>query len=300
MVPSVEEMETVSEFFRKLFSRALWTSIFGWDAFFRWDVLGAMVPGVFLACGVGLMSIEWFPNNLLVSQVCFVICGVLCVIKTIGHAWKHPNSTLRHKVVFCLLICSPLVILDYWVISVIQSHKNKSGTVGRDSGRLILSPATSLISVNVTFPEKLEPEKPIPFNLNFTNSANYSIYGAFDYNFNAAANIGLRALTDPDWSGFWWYVLCEPKALRAIADACKGSKAIDADTVLAASPATMETLGKRDQPVNLWRDASVAPLTRGRWEHHSVYWEIVMRQVCAILRNQLVKRAAAVRCEVPF
>jgi len=31
--------------------------------------------------------------------------------------------------------------------------------------------------------------------------------GALQADLNAAANIGLRALTDPDWMGAWWFVL---------------------------------------------------------------------------------------------
>ncbi|MDI6775373.1 MAG: type V CRISPR-associated protein Cas12b, partial [Verrucomicrobiota bacterium] len=34
---------------------------------------------------------------------------------------------------------------------------------------------------------------------------------------NAAANIGLKALADPDWPGRWWYVPCDPTAFKPAA-----------------------------------------------------------------------------------
>ena len=105
-------------------SEGLWSSIFGWRTLFRWDVLGALVPGVLLACGVGLMGIDWFPHNLLISQMCFGIAGVLCLAKTIGHAAQHPASTPFHKVLFCILICAAIVGLDSYVIWAIQMHKH--------------------------------------------------------------------------------------------------------------------------------------------------------------------------------
>jgi hypothetical protein len=114
-----------AKFFRGIFSRDLWASIFGWRSLFRWDVLGALVPSVFLACGVGLMGIDWFPHNLLISQVCFGVCGILCVAKTIGHAVQHEGSTTTSKAVFCVLICATILGVDGYIVWSIQSHKNK-------------------------------------------------------------------------------------------------------------------------------------------------------------------------------
>ncbi len=62
----------------------VWRSIFGWKALFRWDALGAIVPGIFVAVGVGVMSVDWFPYHLLIAQIFFAIGALLCVIKFIG------------------------------------------------------------------------------------------------------------------------------------------------------------------------------------------------------------------------
>jgi len=52
---------------------------------------------------------------------------------------------------------------------------------------------------------------------------------------NAAANIGLRALTDPDWPGKWWYVPCDPASFRPIKDKVEGSAAVKPDQALRQS-----------------------------------------------------------------
>jgi len=46
--------------------------------------------------------------------------------------------------------------------------------------------------------------------------------GALQADLNAAANIGLRALTDPDWYGAWWYLLVETESGQPVVDKLKG------------------------------------------------------------------------------
>jgi IS605 OrfB family transposase len=52
---------------------------------------------------------------------------------------------------------------------------------------------------------------------------------------NAAANIGLRALTDPDWPGKWWYVPCNPVSYKPVKDKVEGSAAVKPDHPLRRS-----------------------------------------------------------------
>jgi hypothetical protein len=115
---------------------------------------------------------------------------------------------------------------------------------------------------------------------------------------NAAANIGLRALMDPDWAGYWWYIPCAPKTMKPLMDKLKGSKAIDAEKPLPTRPS--EELSVRDKPVNLWRDVSAQPLTAGQWSPYSEYRVKVLDRVCAILREELSRRVAAAQCGLPF
>jgi hypothetical protein len=116
---------------------------------------------------------------------------------------------------------------------------------------------------------------------------------------NAAGNIGLRALLDPDWSGRWWYVLCDPRTLKPVAEKVKGSEAVDAETPMPATDLGRQ-LRNREQPVNLWRDVSVAPVNQGQWTTYSEYREGVMERVTAILREQLGPRVKDAYGDKPF
>jgi hypothetical protein len=118
---------------------------------------------------------------------------------------------------------------------------------------------------------------------------------------NAAANIGLRALTDPDWPGKWWYVPCDPDSFHPLKDKVKGSAAVKPEQALRpASPTQREetkpqkkrgkTRAKEaKEAVNLWRDISSSPLTSheaGEWQDYWNYQKTVQRRVIEILKSQ--------------
>jgi hypothetical protein len=100
----------------------LWRSIFGWDALFRWDVLAAIVPGVFLAIGCAMLGVDWFPNRLLIAQICFGLAGSLLVIKLLGYA-KNAKGGRFSKVAFCILWCGSALFISSYAIYAIQIHK---------------------------------------------------------------------------------------------------------------------------------------------------------------------------------
>jgi hypothetical protein len=100
----------------------LWRSMFGWGSIFRWDVLGALVPGVFIAVGLGMLGIEWFPRNLLISQVCFSVAAIMVMTKAIGHAYK-AAGTLSRKIVFCVVLCGITLGMAIFTVLSIQAHK---------------------------------------------------------------------------------------------------------------------------------------------------------------------------------
>ncbi|MDA8087855.1 MAG: type V CRISPR-associated protein Cas12b [Nitrospiraceae bacterium] len=116
---------------------------------------------------------------------------------------------------------------------------------------------------------------------------------------NAAANIGLKALLDPDWPGKWWYVPCDSKGLP-ISDKVKGSAAdIGQPLITVATEGVSgdpawdgkKKLGKRGESkskevINLWRDISGRPLTEGQWLNYSHYQNLVQCKVIEILVNQ--------------
>ncbi|MEW6258988.1 MAG: type V CRISPR-associated protein Cas12b [Thermodesulfobacteriota bacterium] len=123
---------------------------------------------------------------------------------------------------------------------------------------------------------------------------------------NAAANIGLRALTDPDWPGKWWYVPCDPASFKPIEDKVGGSKAINLEKPL-REPAQTQSgeaatdkkkggrkgAGKSKEVVNLWRDISSFPTTFreiGEWREYAAYQNEVQCRVIRVLEEQIKDR----------
>lgn len=102
---------------------------------------------------------------------------------------------------------------------------------------------------------------------------------------NAAANIGLRALADPDWPGRWWYVLCDSESYTP-AEELKGSNAIDTTKPLLHY---QQKTKKSNTKFYLWRDPSIKPVDsdNGPWKVNEEYWNGVRTKVIKILRHQI-------------
>jgi hypothetical protein len=118
---------------------------------------------------------------------------------------------------------------------------------------------------------------------------------------NAAANIGLKALLDPDWPGKWWYVPCEAQTLKPLAKSTKGCALLPGNRALAAGPTQPNPAGK-NSVVNLWRDVSATKLTDGTWTPYAPYQADVARRVVALLRGQFEARCVEIEGfgDVPF
>jgi IS605 OrfB family transposase len=103
---------------------------------------------------------------------------------------------------------------------------------------------------------------------------------------NAAANIGLKALLDPDWPGSWWLVPCVRGTHAPKPDAVKGCPLFSDMKQLTPRHGTAGVKkGKAEREfVNLWRDPGNAPLTTGDWVESTTYWAGVQRRVAAVLR----------------
>jgi hypothetical protein len=114
---------------------------------------------------------------------------------------------------------------------------------------------------------------------------------------NAAANIGLRALFDPDWPGKWWYIPCNSTDFKPVKEKVAGSAAVDANTPLISptegkdSPKskTKEKKNQRDI-VNLWRDVSATTLSSGQWQASKAYWNGVEARIVKILGQRIPKQ----------
>ncbi len=128
--------------------------------------------------------------------------------------------------------------------------------------------------------------------------------GALQADLNAAANIGLRALLDPDWPGRWWYVPCKARSLEPVAERVKGSavfasgkplptgdkaSAGGGSTRAAAKGRGGKTAARAREIVNLWRDPAVLEVAdpkAGYWRPTPAYWNDVTARVIALLRRR--------------
>lgn len=114
---------------------------------------------------------------------------------------------------------------------------------------------------------------------------------------NAAANIGLKALLDPDWPGKWWYVPCEAATHRPHPEKTKGSEALKCEIPL-APVGTADAEGRSTKPqlakagskranngkgeiINLWRDVTHLAVNDscGHWLDVKKYRNQVERRV---------------------
>jgi IS605 OrfB family transposase len=120
---------------------------------------------------------------------------------------------------------------------------------------------------------------------------------------NAAANIGLKSLIDPDWEGKWWYIPCSPQGVPK-KDKVKGSLVIDLNkSLLPQNKRNVSEIGKKkrggsnvgmeqgqqsdkDTVINYWHDLSPVPLQGRDWVKYASYWKDVEEKVIKILRNQ--------------
>ena len=102
---------------------------------------------------------------------------------------------------------------------------------------------------------------------------------------NAAANIGLVALLDPDWPGSWWRLLCDPSSGKIDDSKLTGSACLPVDVALLEAA---ETKGKT--LVNAWSDPEAGAVRRRKWQHSREFWGDVESRVLNELASWNVRR----------
>jgi hypothetical protein len=170
----------------------IWRSTFGWQGLFRWDVLGVIVPGLFIACGLAMLGIDWFPHNLLISQVCFAIAALLLLIKFIGNAVQTRDG-LASRILFVSLLCPATLVMATIPIWKIQAHKSPTPTFTLDLGPVIKHSGGGTSSLFMVYPT-LRLMRPVDIltTIRLTNVAAYPILIA---KCSASLHIGERART---------------------------------------------------------------------------------------------------------
>jgi IS605 OrfB family transposase len=128
---------------------------------------------------------------------------------------------------------------------------------------------------------------------------------ALQADLNAAANIGLRALLDPDWEGRWWYIPCDAATFCPDTKKFIGCKAVDPskplrvvaeEGAISASGIGSKKSGRKRNAaidgtriVNLWRDPSSMPVHldasgSGEWQRYHEYKNNVQSRVIQNLK----------------
>lgn len=100
----------------------IWRSAFGIKTIFRWDVFGVLIPSVLLAAGFGVLGVDWFPHNLLISQASFTIAALLILVKTVLFANEEEASN-RQRISFAALIGLPTCAIWWLLVTNIERHK---------------------------------------------------------------------------------------------------------------------------------------------------------------------------------
>jgi IS605 OrfB family transposase len=110
---------------------------------------------------------------------------------------------------------------------------------------------------------------------------------------NAAANIGLVALLDPDWSASWWRLPC-----KTVTGEVDETKVGGADAVPIGRSILESGLETGRGVVNAWSDPADVAVSRRTWADTKQYWRDVEHRVVEVLHRWNSGRVR--RGEVPF
>lgn len=199
--------------------------------------------------------------------------------------------------------CSDVAVIDFlskpwWRKQVSRAKEKTKNKNGNALERYLLALDEKWSSAS---DDEIHSAKPLRIPVKggelFMSADEYSpLVAGIQADINAAANIGLRALMDPDFPGKWWYVPCDPDKREPKSDKVKGSIL---DGVGPLQKVTSESNGankkqnsrkKENSVVNLWRDPQASAI-RGvaggeSWEEWSTYWNGVEYRVVQYLRNR--------------
>lgn len=120
--------------------------------------------------------------------------------------------------------------------------------------------------------------------------------GVLQADLNAAGNIGLKALSDPDWPGAWWSILCDLSDGVVDADFVTGCRIFDPAALpklIEPPPIKTPTAGRRVKSsrtkIYAWRHPSTDPIrpTLSQWKLTSDYWADAEKELLSHWRKQL-------------
>jgi IS605 OrfB family transposase len=112
---------------------------------------------------------------------------------------------------------------------------------------------------------------------------------------NAAANIGLVALLDPDWSAAWWRLPCKTATGEVDEAKVGGSAAVPVGEAI-LDPSAEAGKGY----VNAWSDPQEKAVSRREWVDTKSYWRGVEERVVEILLSWNRNGGRARQGKLPF
>lgn len=134
------------------------------------------------------------------------------------------------------------------------------------------------------------------------------VSGGLQADLNAAANIGLKILQDPDWPGSWWYVPCDTTSMEPLAKTVGGSAAFSGVKALSATAAgsSKKNTKNRKSPdsqsvANRWSDVAGTPINERSWMDYHEYWGAVERNVChrlEKLNDEMIARTLSAQAKL--
>ncbi len=188
-----------------------------------------------------------------------------------------------------------LLKFKYWVKQLKKAEEKVENNKGDARDRYLVK-LKKMIIENKPLPETVLV--PVSGGEIFVSADDTSpIANGINADINAAVNIGLRALMDPDWAGKWWYVTCNAETFVPDAEQVKGCpifetgkplKKIDQQQGEAKSANKKKKITKSGGKINLWRDVSTKSFyDTGEWKEFAPYWNIVQHRVIKNLEKML-------------
>jgi IS605 OrfB family transposase len=203
--------------------------------------------------------------------------------------------------------CVDVPVVDFlnapwWRKQVARARKKAEENKGDARDRYLLALEQQWSGVSVEEKKNAPPLRiPLDGGEIFVSADPHSpLANGIQADLNAAANIGLRALMDPDFPGRWWYVPCDSATYQPYVEKIKGcilenvgplAEVKQADQTTLPKPKQNQSQQNRDAQatkkkgvVNLWRDPAPDLLRPKAWCEYGAYVSKVKFRVVQILR----------------
>jgi hypothetical protein len=95
--------------------------MFGWDQLISWNFVSNVALGLCVCIGIGMLSVDRFPNNLLISQIAVSVGTALIIIKLFSSTAMSESSWTRWLSIGVVTLA--MVGTAGWTINTVQGMK---------------------------------------------------------------------------------------------------------------------------------------------------------------------------------